>query len=300
MIDLDLFEELDCGWTAQWRREKAAQYPFDAGRNLAAADNLDRVEEQLESAIPKHQHRLDELVAMAETLDDKVQVRLFTELAERKSALLRNVGFRGAYTADEVIAAYLDDFEHLVRGVADRATDLLKEVKSTRKVKVPPKTDVGKAVLKNHLQIVLSAEALLHLIDARLESLRAERPNSDEGLAIRNEAIAYHDDLKQKLETLRGATLSFSTGKNGEDQVVKAVNSFAKGVGDWWAKNCGRICDKTYNLGLFLFGVSICSLAGAGGPMAVAVSGAIVGGKPVVDVVKSLFKLNGSPPPPMT
>jgi hypothetical protein len=55
-----------------------------------------------------------------------------------------------------------------------------------------------------------------------------------------------------------------------------------------------RICDKSFDLGLFLSYASMCCLAGSGGLMAAAVSGAIVGGKPVVDVVKSLFKLNGS------
>jgi hypothetical protein len=47
-------------------------------------------------------------------------------------------------------------------------------------------------------------------------------------------------------------------------------------------------------MGLFGIGVSICLLAGTGGLLAAAIPGAMVGGKPVVDVIKAFAK--GEPP----
>ena len=43
-------------------------------------------------------------------------------------------------------------------------------------------------------------------------------------------------------------------------------------------------------MGLFLSAVTVCGLMGYGGPVVVAVSGALVGGKSVVDILKSAGK----------
>jgi hypothetical protein len=51
-----------------------------------------------------------------------------------------------------------------------------------------------------------------------------------------------------------------------------------------------QICDKSFDMGLFGVGIAICTLAGAGGVLAVAVPGTLVGGKSVADVVKAYAK----------
>jgi hypothetical protein len=43
-------------------------------------------------------------------------------------------------------------------------------------------------------------------------------------------------------------------------------------------------------MGLFGIGVTICLLAGTGGILAAAIPGAMVGGKPIVDVIKAYNK----------
>jgi hypothetical protein len=75
-----------------------------------------------------------------------------------------------------------------------------------------------------------------------------------------------------------------------EAQVVKSVSTFAQGIRNWWDKDHDKICAKTYDMGLFAAAVGVCSFAGAGGPMAVAISAALVGGKPVADAFKGIAK----------
>jgi hypothetical protein len=183
-----------------------------------------------------------------------------------------------------------DDVKQPQRAKPRRLTTRDPNTRSKRKVKVVPKTEVGKATKKNRDQIVFSADALSSLVDARLESLRAERPNSDDGISIRDRAIAYHEDLRQRLTTLRGATLAFSVGKVEENKVIGALNSLMRAIADWWEKDHERICRSAFDLGLFLTYMHVCSMAGAGGNLAASISGALVGGKPVVDAIKAYFK----------
>jgi hypothetical protein len=75
-----------------------------------------------------------------------------------------------------------------------------------------------------------------------------------------------------------------------EAQVVKSVTTFSEGVRNWWSKSHDKICDKAYDMGMFATAVTVCSLAGASGNVGVALSAALIGGKPVADVVKGLAK----------
>jgi hypothetical protein len=153
------------------------------------------------------------------------------------------------------------------------------------------RSKVAKAVIGNWIQIGLSAEALLLLIDEKLDQLRAERPNSSEAKVSRDAEITHYEALKQQLQAFRGTVLNFSKGKANETAVVKSTKSFVNGVRDWWTRGHEKICEKAFDMGMFLSAVGICSLAGSGGQTAVLVSAALVGGKPVIDALKSMKKI---------
>jgi hypothetical protein len=158
------------------------------------------------------------------------------------------------------------------------------------------RTKIGRAVLKNKGQIALFTEALLLLIDEKLTNLRGQLPNSHEATTARDEEIAEFEGLKQRLEAFRDATFAYLTGKAKEKPVAESIKSFADRISDWWSKRHVQICDKAYDMSLFLLGFGICSLAGAGGSLAVIVPGALVGGKSVSDAIKAYFQSLGPKP----
>lgn len=153
------------------------------------------------------------------------------------------------------------------------------------------RTKVGKAVIENRTQIVLTANTLALLIEEKLTSLKSQRPNSLDAQLARNEEIQQFEELKQKLSTLHDTVIDLSSGTGKETTVVESAKSFFEGVRAWWNKSHEKICEKTFDMSMFLTAVGICSLAGSGGQTAVVVSAALVGGKPVVDALKSLKKL---------
>jgi Restriction endonuclease len=138
--------------------------------------------------------------------------------------------------------------------------------------KANARTKVGRSVENNFSQIVLAVAALTVQIDDRLIALRAERPNSTEATAARDSAIRDYERLREQLEELRKSITAFKAGRTTEPAVVKNASTFADGVRRWWSKSHEKICDKALDTGLFLSAVTICSLAGAGGNMAVVAS----------------------------
>jgi hypothetical protein len=68
------------------------------------------------------------------------------------------------------------------------------------------------------------------------------------------------------------------------------ANTFVQGIQNWWEKGHEKICNKALDAAIFISCLSVCSLIGCGGATAVVVSGAIAGGKPVVDALKALSK----------
>jgi hypothetical protein len=172
----------------------------------------------------------------------------------------------------------------------------LREKKATRSPRA--RTTIGKAVLTNRPQIELVGASFLVLIDERLETLRQGRPNSREARAATDAAIADLEDLKRRVEAFLGAAAQFSVSEAKEKAVVENTNWLTAGIRDWWSKRHVQACDKAFDKALkaidvgalFGIGVAICSLAGADPNLGVAISGAMVGGKHVVDVIKALAK----------
>ena len=153
-----------------------------------------------------------------------------------------------------------------------------------------PRTVIGKAVVDNEEQIAPAAAALMLLLEQRLATLREMRPNSNDARRERDEEIAHYEALKRQLNVFMMAAQSFIRGKDDEARAVASTRSFADGVLSWWTKRHQQICDRTFEMALFFSAVGVCSLAGAGGALSVSVSGALVGGKPVVEAIKSIGK----------
>jgi CheY-like chemotaxis protein len=147
---------------------------------------------------------------------------------------------------------------------------------------------VAASLSANLSQITLSSNALLLLIDERLGALEEERPNSLEARGRRDEQIEDYRNLRGLVEEFTGSVVGFAKGALSERAAVKATMSFAEGIRSWWTKKNQVICQRAFDMTLFLSSVAICSMAGAGGAMAVAVSGALVGGKTVVEAIKTL------------
>lgn len=207
-------------------------------------------------------------------------------------------------TFDEfwVITVSLPTDIERVRAQIDRHFRIL-DLRELRAILYPPasrrskqigggkgRTKIGKAIFANEKQIGLAVASLTLLVDEKIEMLRSQLLNSDESIAQRDASIAKYANLKADLEAITTAIAQFNKGDAKEPKVVKSVTTFVEGVRNWWNKDHEKICAKTYDMGMFATAVGICSLAGAGGPMSVAVSAALVGGKPVADAMKGLAK----------
>jgi hypothetical protein len=151
------------------------------------------------------------------------------------------------------------------------------------------RTAVGKSIQRNQTTIVLHAAALLLLLDEKIASLKDERPNETEAIARRDETIALYESLKQQVEAVRVTTVELEHPK-GETKATNATASFIRGVRNWWNKKHVEICNKSFDAGLFVSCVGLCSLAGCGGQLAVLVSGVLVAGRPVVEALRALPK----------
>jgi PTS system mannose-specific IIA component len=154
-----------------------------------------------------------------------------------------------------------------------------------------PRSKIGKAIIDNRSQVRITTAALSLLIDEKLESLRAQRPNSAHAKRNRDEQLVDYESLRNQLAEFRAAVELFVGGSGKEGVAVKSARTFAAGVALWWNKNHNLICERTFEMGLFLSAVGICSIVGVSGTTSVIVSGALAGGKPVVDALKSMAKL---------
>jgi len=152
------------------------------------------------------------------------------------------------------------------------------------------RTKVGKAILRNEKDILIALAALELLIDEKLNALKDHFPNSDEAIAQKNAELSDYEKLRARVDEVKGALQKFLAGDSSETKTAKSVKTFTEGVQEFWTTSHQYVCQSTYNMGLFATAVGVCSLAGAGGKMAVGVSAAMVGGKSVVDAIKGLGK----------
>jgi Domain of unknown function (DUF4062) len=196
-------------------------------------------------------------------------------------------GFLAFLKADGAFHGSFSNVDQLARAVLKDLPDRLL-APSARRTKSKARTKIGKAVEANEKEINLAVAGLLLQIDAKVHALRGDRPNSHEAIAERDAHITEYERMRGELEHIRAMIGAFKKGTEKEASVVRSLKIFADGVRLWWNKNHDAILTKTFDMGLFTTAVGICSMAGAGGNMAVAVSAVLVGGKPVGQALKGL------------
>ena len=139
-------------------------------------------------------------------------------------------------------------------------------------------TVIGRAVLNNQAAVQLNAFSFLTAILLKLETVRAERLNSEDA--------AVFENLKLEIETFLAANAA-----SNEASIVTATSQIAKGLRAYWDKEHIGICGKAVNLSLFAAGLSFCALAGAFGAAGVVTVGVLIGGKDVTEALKAAAKL---------
>jgi hypothetical protein len=143
---------------------------------------------------------------------------------------------------------------------------------------------IARTVAANKEPLMIACDSLVMLLEEKLAALREQRPNSAAGISKRDDEIADLVRLKRALRILHNAV------SQGKKSVDVSVISFRDGVQQWWDRHHENICSRSFDLAMFLSAVTVCSLAGAGGTAAVLISGALVGGKSVVDAIKATGK----------
>jgi hypothetical protein len=123
--------------TAEWRRDKAKQFPDDT-RNLKAAEELERLTQEISDLEGSEIHQ--QIVAL-NTLASDNDSRVFEDLNQSVSAELRAVGFHTNYSGKEFLEWYRGNLEDLLRDHINAddstiaASDLDEEVENDPAVK---------------------------------------------------------------------------------------------------------------------------------------------------------------------
>jgi hypothetical protein len=166
---------------------------------------------------------------------------------------------------------------HHIESTLSGAGDMTVEAR----VKSARRTTIGRALVSNREPIILNVQALLLLLEHEIDSL--DRANSDEGRAELDQYL----HIKQGLERIRNSAQEIEIIP--EDVAVETTKSFGQGIRSWWDKCHIEICNSSFKAGLFLGCLGVCNLCGD--DVAIAISGAIVGGKAVADALTSAAKL---------
>jgi 2,4-dienoyl-CoA reductase-like NADH-dependent reductase (Old Yellow Enzyme family) len=118
---IDLQVHIDPASTAEWRWEKAAQFPDDV-RNEKAAEELERIANEIGLLRGSEIHRqIDEACQLLNNLMDNERVSHWEKITEAVSEKLRSIGFHSSHTGTSLLEWYRD----LVR---DEALDYLDEI----------------------------------------------------------------------------------------------------------------------------------------------------------------------------
>ncbi|WP_315736042.1 MULTISPECIES: hypothetical protein [unclassified Bradyrhizobium] len=148
-----------------------------------------------------------------------------------------------------------------------------------KKKKGTAKTTVGKAVQANDKEIMLAIAGLMLQIDDKLDKLKEERPNSEDAKANAAEEISDLERMRAELERIRELVTAFTKGKAPEREVVKSVKTFKDSLNGWWEKRHDSLLTTTAKSALFVSSAGVLALMGANTPAALAVAGALIGGK---------------------
>jgi len=151
------------------------------------------------------------------------------------------------------------------------------------------KTAIGRATQANDKEINLAISGLILQVDEKLEKLHGERPNSDDAKAKVAAEVSDLERMKAELERIRELVAAFTKGRAPEKEVVKSVKTFRDDLQGWWNKNHDNLLTTTAKSALFVSAAGVLALMNASTPAALAVAGAIIGGK-VLKTIKKVSK----------
>ena len=121
--------------TADWRREKAKEFPNDADRNLKAAKELDQLAVEIEALDGSEIH--NQISELLDTLSDDAFSH-WTDVSEAVSAELRSVWFHTSCTGQEFLEWYRDQLIECHEKALDdsvEAPNLAEQVEQVPEVK---------------------------------------------------------------------------------------------------------------------------------------------------------------------
>jgi hypothetical protein len=156
------------------------------------------------------------------------------------------------------------------------------------KPKLRPKRPITPAarLRSNATAIITITRSLAVQIDAKLESLNRDKPNSDDSRAAKDAAISEYKELRTRVTELEKAVAKLRQRSPKTAPAVKAGTEFGETVGKWWTKSGPKILDKGADMSIVMTCAGILALMGVDVAFAAAVSAYVISGK----APKGLFK----------
>jgi hypothetical protein len=156
------------------------------------------------------------------------------------------------------------------------------------KPKLRPKRPITPAarLRSNATAIITITRSLAIQIDAKLESLNRDKPNSDDSRAAKYAAIAEYQELRTRVTELEKAVAKLKQRSPKTAPAIKAATEFGETVGKWWTKSGPKVLDKGADMSIVMTCASILALMGVDVAFATAVSAYVVSGR----APKGLFK----------
>ncbi|SFJ54119.1 hypothetical protein [Bradyrhizobium sp. cf659] len=139
-------------------------------------------------------------------------------------------------------------------------------------------TRIGKAVRANEKEINLAINGLILQIDAKLEALNGERPNSDDGRARIARETSDFRRMRAALECIREMVAAFKKGKAPEQEVVRATKTFRQGVEEWWTNKSEEIMTSTAKGAVLVSSIGLLALMKADSVAAITAVATVVNG----------------------
>jgi cell division protein FtsB len=150
------------------------------------------------------------------------------------------------------------------------------------------KSPIHSAPLRsNATAIITITRSLAIQIDAKLDALNREKPNSDHAIAVRDAALSEYQQLRARVTELEKAVAKLTQRNAKITPAAKAATGFSVTVEKWWTKSGPKVLDKSADMGIVVTCAGLLALMGANPLWAAAVSAYVVTGK----APKGLFKI---------
>lgn len=139
----------------------------------------------------------------------------------------------------------------------------------------------------NSNAIIITTRALAVQLDAKLEALRKDRPNSDDRIAARDAAISEYEELRARVADLENAVATLRKKSPQTAKVAKVGTRFGKTFSRWWSKSGPKVLDKSADAGIVMSSAAILALIGVNPTIAAAIAATVVTRKSMAGILKA-------------